>query len=453
MSIFLTLALSGISCAAEPTVHGAVSSEDFTSSSKCSSCHAIHRSQWDGSMHAYAFEDPFYRKELELASEETSGALDVFCTRCHTPIGVVGGEIPPVDGSQLSDVANEAIQCDFCHSVSESAGVGDGSFVVTPGNIKWGPFDDSRSAYHASEYSQLQTSAEFCGMCHNVKHPGNGLVLDDTYTAWENGPYAQAGVQCQDCHMTSGITKFEADPGRAGSGAPKRDHIWTHHFVGGNVFMYDILDENEQKDMAIERLQRAATLDIIVPGTASTGDNVTIDISITNSGAGHKLPTGLTEARQMWLDVSVMDAEGMEIYRSGSLDGTGSIIDAEIYHSVLEDSGGEVTTKIWEAETIVSDNRIPPTETVAQQHTFILPEDAVDPISVDVELLYRSAPQTMIDELFGDGVYEVPAIEMATASGYINGRPDSSETIPSIGLLGLFMVIAAAFYHRKHTGR
>lgn len=445
MCALFILLNTGSALAVEPTAFGELESDDFDSHSKCANCHAIIRSQWEGSMHAYAYIDPLYQAELVMASEETGGQIDEFCVRCHSPIGVVGGEIPPIDGFMASDVALEGVQCDFCHTIPEGA-VGDGAFISSPGDVKWGPHSEAPSAAHESEFNEFYTEAEYCGMCHNVNSPFNGLPLDDTYTSWSESQYAEDEVTCQDCHMTSGITQFEANPGRAASGAPKRDHISIHEIVGGNVFMLEELTDGMYGEKAEERLQKAATLDVSAPEEAVPGDEVYIDVSITNSGAGHKLPTGITEIRQMWLEVSVTDAEGKQLYSSGKLDTRGTIEDAIIYNTVLADSDGEITAKLWEAESIISDNRILPKEAEVESHSFVMPEDAVDPILVEAKLLYRSAPQGIVDELFGEGAYEVPVIDMARDYGSINGEADiPSEGTPGFtGMLLLLSLVAAA---------
>ena len=430
--------ITGLS-AAEPTGHGELSSDQFKESVKCATCHGIIYAQWDGSMHSNAYTDPFYQEDFKVASADTNGELDIFCSRCHTPIGVTSGEIPPADGSGLSDVAVEGVNCEFCHSVSDSEGIGNAPFILTPGDTKWGPYTDSETAGHESEFLELQTNSEFCGMCHQVIHPVNGIILDDTYTAWKEGPYSQEDVQCQDCHMSPGITKFEANPGRAGSGGPKRDHISLHYFVGANAFVTDILGEDDHRDMAIKRLEKAATMEVIAPQNASPSETVNINISITNSGAGHKLPTGITELRQMWLEITVIDDSGRMIYSSGALDGEGDIeAGTELYNTVLTDADGNPTEKFWLAESISSDNRIAPRETAFQEHTFIIPEDAEYPLSVDTRLNYRSASQELIDDLF-EGNYEVPVIVMAEASDTINDpdAPAEAEPIPGIRVAGL----------------
>ncbi|WP_406660080.1 multiheme c-type cytochrome [Methanolobus sp. ZRKC3] len=411
--------------AAEPTTPGEYSSDEFTLTSKCTSCHAFAYSEWEGTMHSNAYVDPFYLKEVEAASKDTDGLVDTFCSRCHTPIGVVSEEIPPIDGSQMSEIAKEGVQCDFCHTVSGSTGVGNAPFIVTPGDTKWGPFDDSKSAFHESEYLELQTRSEFCGMCHEVIHPVNGLVIDDTYSTWKSGPYAQEDVSCQDCHMTPGITKFEANPGRAGSGAPKREHISLHSIVGGNAFITEMLGAGKEKQLAIERLQKAASLEIEVPDTAVAGEEVKVEVHITNSGAGHNIPTGVSEIRQIWLELKVTDSTEKEIYLTGNLDSSGNIAERTmVYNNVLGDEQGNETISFWLADRVLSDNRIGPKETVTEEYIFTLPENVNYPVLVEATLNYRSAPQELIDHLFEEGVHEVPVIDMAQASGNIYDPTD-----------------------------
>jgi hypothetical protein len=344
-------------------------------------------------------------------------------------------------------VSLEAISCDFCHTVSDND-IDNGAFISSPGEVKYGPFDDSESAYHESEYLKLYTQAEYCGMCHQVYNPFTGLVLDDTYTAWEEGPYAKRDVTCQDCHMTPGITGFEANPGRAGSGAPKRDHVSIHSFSGANVFMLGILGEKDNLELAEKRLQKAATIDVIIPVTANAGETVNMEVGITNSGAGHKIPTGLIEARQMWLEVTVSDASGTILLDTGTLDAKGNIRDATVYQTTFADSEGEPTLKLWKAASVISDNRIAPENRNAENFSFEIPENAMDPILVDVKLLYRSAPQSMVDELFGEEVYDVPVVEMESYKGAINGEVPSGST-PGVGFAGVvFSLISAICYLR-----
>jgi hypothetical protein len=57
----------------------------------CGACHPDHLREWEGSMHAYAAKDPFFRAMNRRGQRETDGALGDFCVRCHAPVAVAMG--------------------------------------------------------------------------------------------------------------------------------------------------------------------------------------------------------------------------------------------------------------------------------------------------------------------------------------------------------------------------
>ncbi len=309
-----------------------IKSSDYTQPETCQGCHAEIYSQWNGSLHSLAHKDIAYQKLFIIASKETNRTFDEFCTKCHSPIAILSGEKPTYDNYEVSEIAGKGVSCDFCHTVNASSGIGNGAFVSSPGKVKYGPFNDSNySVFHATAYSELHTRAEFCGMCHDVYHPFNNLTIENTYTEWKESPYNET-TPCQHCHMTPGVTEFKQNPGRAAAGGPVRDHIFTHYFVGGNAMIPGLLGSPEHEKLARERLQAAATLEI--QSVEKTNDTITLKVRVTNSGAGHKLPTGLTEARMIWLDIDVRDSSGNQIFRSGEMDGDGYVDkNAVIYHT------------------------------------------------------------------------------------------------------------------------
>ena len=415
----------------------AIESSDYMKPEVCGRCHSEIYAQWNGSMHSLAHKDPVYRKLFLIASKETNRTFDEFCTQCHAPIATLSGETPTFDNYEVSEVAEYGVSCDFCHTVSASSGIGNGAFVSSPGRTKYGPFNDSFSPFHDTAYSELHTKAEFCGMCHDVYHPFNGLALENTYTEWKEGPYNET-TPCQHCHMTPGVTEFKQNPGKAARGAPMREHIYTHYFVGGNAMLGDLLGSPEHEKLAKERLRSAATIEITK--IERINETVNLQVKVTNSGAGHKLPTGLTEARMIWLDVDVTDSSGKQVFRSGKRDEGGYIDhDAVIYHTVFGDADGNPTEKVWLADRILSDNRIPPKGYSIEDYTFTIPPDAVGPLSVSIKLNYISASQELSDFLFGKGEIIAPAIEMASTGVSID-IPDTKE-MPGFSAVAVLSIL------------
>jgi len=373
----------------------------FQTSAGCG-CHAAFVDQWSVSMHAKALTDPIYLYELKLGEEATGGALGPFCNACHSPIGVMAGELTSLDQSKVSPGGMEGVACDFCHQVNGTAGdvIGNTSTAVTGDGVKLGPISDPKpGTAHKAAYSEFHRTAEFCGNCHNVNHPGNNMPLEATYTEWKNGPYAAEGVVCQDCHMTPGPGVIKPREGKAAAGGPVREHVPMMTFAGANVGLGD-------PARAEERLQSAAKLDLRIPEIVEGGE-VAVQTTITNIGAGHYLPTGLTDMRQMWLEVTATDADGTEIMKERRDFGT-----------VLKDAAGNYPVYLWDAVGVQSDDRIPPRESISNEYSFAMAEGAV---TVKAALYYRTCSEEVAKKV---GV-EIPTTTMAEVTKTVYSSSDA----------------------------
>ena len=67
-----------------------------------------------------------------------------------------------------------------------------------------------------------------------------------------------------------------------------------------------------------ELLRQAASLKIEF--SAGEDGQTQLTVWVSNSGAGHYLPTGVDDLRQLWLAVTVADARGEIIWQSGQPD-------------------------------------------------------------------------------------------------------------------------------------
>jgi hypothetical protein len=414
----------------------------FIDPSVCSGCHPEIYEQWKGGMHYNALKDPVFQKVSKLFltqvenDKEKEEALS--CVRCHAPVAHVTGELPTTEGdySTVSELGSKGVFCDFCHSVKASAGIGNAPYILEPGQgegnpgIKWGPFKDSQSPFHGTEFSELHTRSEFCGMCHDVTHAGNDLPIEKTYTEWRGSPYntldPNTVVNCQDCHMrqkpgipATGSTERPDNPGKACVMGPERKHIFTHYMVGGNGVVPYLLGDTLHTILTKERLKNAAALEILTPDTLSAGGSGEVKIKVTNTGAGHYLPTGLTEIRQMWLEIRVSDEAGNTIYTSGTLDEKGDLVaETRIFNTVLGDSKGNQTINVAKGASVITDHRIPPKGNVIERFAFTVPK--TNSLNIIAILNYRSASQSLINSLFGKDAPAMPITNMAQVSGKIS---------------------------------
>ncbi len=414
---------------------GTVSSTEFEDPGRCKICHQEIYNQWKGSMHSNAWKDPVFQALWKIGDDETAGAIRNHCSGCHSPIGTAGEEVnfdPARKMFGASEIAEKGVQCDFCHTVIEStwrdtptAEPQNGSLIMNPGNVKRGPYKDSDSPGHDTAYSGLHTSAEFCGSCHHVFHPVTNFPIERTYDEWKRSVYARAGIVCQDCHMMPVEKAVEAartlvkpvHPGKASPLGPDRDNVYTHEFVGANFMLPGLLGSRKHARIAEERLKSAAQIKIHLPEKAVRGQLVSFKVEVINIGAGHNLPTSLTEVRQMWLDVSVMDPKGEILMHSGALDDHGAIDpDANIFRTVAVDKDGKETYKPWAVSHFSQVRVIPPKGSDKSTFSFLLPgKTGKGELTIDAVLRYRSFSQHLADQLLGAGRIEVPVVDMKTA--------------------------------------
>lgn len=405
--------------------------DEYASNADCMRCHKRIGEEWKGSMHALAYKDPVFRALYQIASEDTGGKTDRLCMGCHSSPLVISGHGRHAGSEKAGPPVSEGVSCVVCHFTKGSnlASPEDlpanASLVVDPKGPIHGPRADTRCLHRgrATVESKEMTRSEFCGNCHSVVHPVNGLVVDRTYEEWKGSIYAEKGIQCQDCHMrpielaieTARTLKPVNNPGRATEKSPIREHISTHNFIGGNQAVTKLLGAEKHAAMADALLKSAASLKLIFSEKLAPGKSLDFDVRVTNETAGHNLPTSLVEVRQMWLDVKISDADGKELFRSGALDKQGKIDpDAVMFHSVGLDEHGKPTIKPWEMTSFLSFHTIPPRDSLLEHYSFAVPSKVAGPLQVRVTLRYRSYSQELARVLLGDDTPVVPVVDMVS---------------------------------------
>ena len=427
-----------------PFGYSMVASEDgraldidgFMFNEECESCHERHAEEIFGGMHGLAHTDPLYRRSAELARAEAGEEIYTFCSGCHSPQGVASGLIPATPESELPEIATAGVLCDVCHQISQLTGPsgpwgeqGNASFVLSPNEErKFGPtVGDNEIADHDVETREFLTSSEFCASCHTVIHPLNGLRLERTYEEWKASIYAQKGIQCQDCHMRSVEDAIEVAETLTrvsvlGLSEPTGDEreISPHFFSGANANAELLGGSSEYAATAEKRLRSAAKLEIESPAAARPGEMLRFDVRVHNVGAGHSLPTGVIELREMWVDLRVLAKGGNVLYHSGGLEANGSIPKGAMHFgAIAADARGEVTHKPWEVAQFVFKRLVPARGSESNSFEVALPQTLKGPLRIEARLYYRSASPEAVASLMGEEALELKQVEMARAEAAI----------------------------------
>ena len=247
-----------------------------------------------------------------------------------------------------------------------------------------------------------------------VIHPSTGVRIIDTWEDWKNNEYGKQGIRCQDCHMTPtpGISKT---PGRAALMGKMRDNLPFHGFIGGSSYVQDVMGNKEQAEMSREFLRAAAQVKLAQRMTDEGTLELTVDVY--NIGAGHKIPTGTTYIRIMWLHVEVVDNSGKVIFSSGHIDDKNHVDpDAVFFRLLFRDAEGKLTGKSWQAHGIGYDRRIPAKGKDSATYHILLPGKG--DYHITTRLMYRSMTQASLDEILkqaGEPLPPVVSVEMASA--------------------------------------
>ncbi|MBE0617309.1 MAG: hypothetical protein IH608_05210, partial [Proteobacteria bacterium] len=306
------------------TVTGLPTSPDeFTPAQRCAYCHPEQHAQWRGSMHANAFRDPLYQEAWREASRELGGSMDRLCAGCHTPVGTATEQVWIRASGEIviAPLAEEGVTCDFCHSVARvdllerDGNPGNAGLALDPSGPKLGPYADAFSTFHETAYSDLHTRSEFCGACHNVFHPVSGTAIARTYDEWKGSVYAANEIHCQDCHMVppevaaqvAATLEKPALSGLSSNFGTARTPFFHHTFTGANAAIPSELGHGGHADDARARLRIAARVRVNAVQPPVAGGELGVEVRVQNLRAGHNLPTSMSELRQMWLRVSVID--------------------------------------------------------------------------------------------------------------------------------------------------
>ncbi len=244
-------------------------------------------------------QQPYYGPGYLLDFPDSSGN----CATCHAPLAAANA---PFDTSPLAlqEVHQEGINCDFCHKIwdvrlnpdnnlpyDNMTGVLSLELRRPHGEEQLfiGPFDDVEGE---DTYSPLQKDSAFCATCHYGVFWD--VVIYNSYGEWLESPYSDSvnGQTCQDCHMPSGKSAYFAHPD-AGGLARNPLTIFSHRMPGA---------------MDTELLQNTAEL---LVQTQRDGQYLTVTVQVTNTGAGHHIPTD-SPLRQIFLVIEA-SAEGVPL--------------------------------------------------------------------------------------------------------------------------------------------
>ena len=411
--------------------------QDWTNSTKCKSCHSDIFNQWADSNHKNMTDaNPYYMVLETLAAQSEGEEFRQWCMGCHNPSALtlkrsktthsMNGNI--LDNAMFEKGAKtlidnfkthpnsrleEGVSCIACHRITKTTTKGNGSFTLNLTDRKKYSFEDttenvtnylsekfinSKPKIHKMSYSNpLYKKSSYCASCHEEFLPNSNSYVVSTFKEWEQSPYnnpknPKKHKTCIDCHMRYlHDNKFAPLKGRSTDGGEIKDDIKVHYFSGSNHFLSG-LKSKIHEDQTLQLLKTAAKVNVKMK-------NKQLLISVTNVGAGHHLPTGVADFRELWLDVSLKDKNGKIILSSGKLDKSGNLEkNTRAFIKVFGDEFGKpVGLLFWKYKKILKDTRIPAKKTRVEIYDIDTLDQSQYPLTVVVKLNFRIYPQWVSD--------------------------------------------------------
>ena len=229
----------------------------------CANCHTNIAAQWERSAHAVAWTNPEFIRETEERS-----ATD--CLPCHASRPLL--EQLPGEPAQLRDHQRQfGIECRTCHQLGEA--------YAGPHGSRLGP-------HPVAQDTVRLPCSDFCGICHQTEAEEHATL----YLA------AAAGGQrsCAQCHMPA-----------------CRDRLTQGHVLS---YIHPKRTVHNHAFPVWSPVVSADAVEIGRPAMSRTeGQPVEVAFTLTNRGAGHRIPSGDFGYRKLRVAVMLLDRQGQII--------------------------------------------------------------------------------------------------------------------------------------------
>lgn len=396
----------------------------------CQECHPDSFHQWERSAHRFSsFNNPFYRKSVELMADQVGRERTKWCSGCHDPVVLFTGQMGAATQAKFSYDSWEAQQgltCMSCHSIAEVKDVrGNGSYVIE--ESKQYPFAFSKnetlrainrllirmepSLHRKTFLKPFHRTPEFCSTCHKVAlipalNDYQWMRGQNHYDSWYDSGVSGRAVRsfydppqpkaCRDCHLPP----FRSDE-FGNRGGFVHDHLFPAAnaalpFVRGDRETVRRIEEFLRNKVltvdlfAIRRAGELIVLDDPLPAVRP-GETLDVEVVVRTRGVGHPYTNGTADSNETWVSLEGA-AGGAKFFVSGVLDEAGRLDPAadRLWAFVVDHEGGHMDRRQpQDIHSTLYSNQIGPGAARVVHYRMRVPENAGDAIELRAGTHYR----------------------------------------------------------------
>jgi len=454
--------------ASETFDQGLLDGRKLSDNGYCKECHPDSFHQWERSAHRFSsFNNPFYRKSVELMADRVGRERTKWCSGCHDPVVLFTGQMGAATQASFSYdswQAQQGLTCMSCHSITEVKDTkGNGSYVIEEspqypfafsGNstlravnrllIRMEP-----SLHRKTFMKPFMRTPEFCSTCHKVALiPAlNGyrwMRGQNHYDSWYDSGVSGRAVRsfydppqpkaCRDCHLPA------YPSGEFGSrGGAVHDHL----FPAANTALPAIRGDAEtQKRMSDFLQNKVLTVDVFAirrgddvvvigdePPALAPGETVDVEVVVRTRGVGHPYTNGTADSNETWVSLEGSAGE-RPFFRSGVLDAAGRL-DAGadlLWTFVVDEDGGHMDRRQpQDIRVPLYNNGIGPGAARVVHYRITVPPDAKGEIVLAAGTHYRKFSRDYTTFSLGADHPSLPVTTLASDRVALRVAPPSSH--------------------------
>ncbi len=448
---------------------GLLEAKKLSANGYCRSCHPDSFHEWERSAHRFSsFNNPFYRKSVELMADRVGRERTKWCSGCHDPVVLFTGQMGTATQAKFSYDAFEAQQgltCMSCHSIVEIKDIrGNGSYVIE--EAKQYPFAFSHnkvlkeinkllirmepSLHRKTFLKPLHRTPEFCSACHKVAlipalNDYRWMRGQNHYDTWYDSGVSGRAVRsfydppqpkaCRDCHLP---------PYRSEEFGNRGGFLHDHVFPAANTALPFVRGDKPTEQRIREFLQnKVLTVDVFAIKRGddvvvladklpkvSPGETLDVEVVVRTRGVGHPYTNGTADSNETWVSLEG-EGSGGKFFRSGVLDEKGRLDPAcdrlEVY--VIDHDGGYMDRRQpQDIHVPLYNNGIGPGAARVVHYRLQVPRDAKGAIALSAGAHYRKFSRDYTTFSLGADFPSLPVTTLASDTVHLpvaEARPSS----------------------------
>jgi hypothetical protein len=455
---------------AETFDQGLLDGKKLAANQYCQECHPDSFKRWEKSAHRFSsFNNPFYRRAVELVADRVGREKTKWCAGCHDPVVLFTGQMGKATMASFSYdqfEAQQGLTCMACHAIAEVKDVrGNGGYVVE--ESKQYPFAFTKSkalkevnkllirmepSLHRQTFMKpFMRTPEFCATCHKVSllpplNEYHWLRGQNHYDSWFDSGVSGVAVRsfydppqtkaCRDCHLPPiQSTEFGNRDGK----------LHDHLFPAANTALPAFRGDNEAiEDIRKKILVGSLSIDIfgirrggaVVPlgptlPTLKPGESVDVEVVVRTRTVGHPYTNGTADSNETWVEFHA-DEGARALMTSGTLDADKRLDPAadKISQLVIAHDGSAMDRRQpQDIHVPLFNNFIPPGAARAVHYRFAVPKDAKGSVTLSAALDYRKFSRDYSIFVGGPNAVELPVTKISSDSVTLPVAPAPDGTL------------------------